>query len=235
MGKQQKLEQIAYLYMKDQIIQGNWPNDHHIVEAAISEKLDMSRSPIRAALAILADEEIVEMRPYRGFFVKTSLEDVDLVAFRLRYFAICYFRLMDRALKHKASAKDLPADLDQNLNNLIAAFESDNYLDCVQWECAIIKSLLNLSQHDFLVEEAIKCYASVLERVHNHLQDGDDKTHCAYQARNIIYIQDIIFLAKRNEFDETRTLIELLTLHQYQYFNDQEKAVFDQASPYAMK
>ena len=63
MGKTQKLEQVAYLHIKDQILSENWKTGFHIVEAFISEDLDISRSPIRASLSTLADEGYVDMIP----------------------------------------------------------------------------------------------------------------------------------------------------------------------------
>lgn len=72
MGKTQKLEQVAYLHIKDQILSENWKSGFHIVEAFISEDLDISRSPIRAALSKLSEEGYVNMIPYRGFFVSET-------------------------------------------------------------------------------------------------------------------------------------------------------------------
>ena len=53
MGKIQKFEQLAYLYIKNKILTNEWKPGYHIIELNISNDLDMSRSPVRSALAVL--------------------------------------------------------------------------------------------------------------------------------------------------------------------------------------
>ena len=235
MGKQQKLEQISFLYIKDQIIQGLWLPGHHIVESNISTKLDMSRSPIRAALAVLSEEGTIEMRPYRGFYVNEKLSKDVLVPFRLRYFIICYFRLMDRIVKNRTNGRSCAEQLTVELNKLKAAFDHKNYEECAQLEMAFFKKLLSLANHQFLVDEALLCYESVVTKVHKNLSSASASTQENYQRRNIIYLEDIITLISRDKFDETRTICELLAMHQYRQLSAKEQNAFDHASPYLIK
>ena len=57
-------DQIVQLAIKE-----NYASGAHLTELGLSEKLRVSRSPIREALKQLADRGIVEARPNRGFFL----------------------------------------------------------------------------------------------------------------------------------------------------------------------
>ena len=57
-------DQIIELAIKE-----NYPVGAHLTELGLSQKLRVSRSPIRQALKHLADRGIVEARPNRGFFL----------------------------------------------------------------------------------------------------------------------------------------------------------------------
>jgi len=60
-------DQIVRLAIKE-----NYASGAHLTELGLSEKLRVSRSPIRHALKRLADRGIVEARPNRGFFLTES-------------------------------------------------------------------------------------------------------------------------------------------------------------------
>jgi DNA-binding GntR family transcriptional regulator len=49
----------------------------HLPELELSRELKISRTPVRAALLLLADEGIVEFHPGRGFFLKHRLQESD--------------------------------------------------------------------------------------------------------------------------------------------------------------
>jgi DNA-binding GntR family transcriptional regulator len=56
------------------IIAGRLKPGDHIVEAALTRQLQVSRTPLREALAILEHEGLVLSFPNRGFFVRTFTE-----------------------------------------------------------------------------------------------------------------------------------------------------------------
>jgi DNA-binding GntR family transcriptional regulator len=47
-----------------------WPVGHHVTEGSLEAVLGTSRSPIRAALALLEADGVLERRPNRGYFVR---------------------------------------------------------------------------------------------------------------------------------------------------------------------
>lgn len=63
--------------LRDMIIRGDFPSGLHLQELSLAEKLGVSRTPIREALASLAREGLLEPGPRRGFKVRTfSIEEI---------------------------------------------------------------------------------------------------------------------------------------------------------------
>jgi GntR family transcriptional regulator of vanillate catabolism len=59
------------------LLAGEFPPEHHLQEIPLAERLGGSRTPIRAALATLAQEGLLTSRPKRGYFVREiALKDV---------------------------------------------------------------------------------------------------------------------------------------------------------------
>lgn len=83
---------IALQYLREQIIDGNMQPGEKVIESNISEKLNLSRGPVRDALKQLAVEGLVDYHPNKGctvallsprdayevFFLRGSLEKLAL-------------------------------------------------------------------------------------------------------------------------------------------------------------
>jgi DNA-binding GntR family transcriptional regulator len=60
------------------IVSGELPSGVSIDEKALTEKLQVSRTPFREAIGTLAKEGLIEIKPYRGFFVRSfSRKEID--------------------------------------------------------------------------------------------------------------------------------------------------------------
>ena len=84
--------EIALVYLREQIIDGNLQPGEKLVETNISERLNISRGPVRDALKQLAVEGLVDYQPNKGctvallspkdayevFFLRGSLEKLAL-------------------------------------------------------------------------------------------------------------------------------------------------------------
>lgn len=71
------LQVSAYTYLYDEICSGRLAPGAPIVEQSISDKLNISRTPVREAIKRLESENLVEHFPYRGTFVSTlSIQDI---------------------------------------------------------------------------------------------------------------------------------------------------------------
>jgi GntR family transcriptional regulator, vanillate catabolism transcriptional regulator len=66
------------------LLDGAFEPNHHLQEVALAQQLGASRTPIRGALATLAQEGLLTNRPKRGYFVRPiRLQDV-MDAYRVR-------------------------------------------------------------------------------------------------------------------------------------------------------
>lgn len=69
--------ELAYEHIRELIVRGDEPPGALLSENDLALRLDLSRTPVREALLLLAQEGLVDVRPQRGSYV--SLIDPDLV------------------------------------------------------------------------------------------------------------------------------------------------------------
>ena len=210
MGKTQKLEQVAYLHIKDQILSENWKSGFHIVEAFISEDLDISRSPIRAALSTLADEGFVDMIPYRGFFVGDNVPKVDFVAHRLRYELIISYRMLDQMIKQKVEGETYRDILDEKVLAVQNAYEHKNFDDFFTTSEALLKTILDIGNHDYLVNEALECSHTVMTAILEKYHTDEPKDFILDMYPFMMYLGDLVRLIAENRFNDARVLFEII-------------------------
>ena len=210
MGKTQKLEQVAYLHIKDQILSENWKSGFHIVEAFISEDLDISRSPIRAALSTLADEGFVDMIPYRGFFVGDNVPKVDFVAHRLRYDLIISYRMLDQMIKQKVKGENYKNILDEKVLAVQNAYEHKNFDDFFTASEALLKTILDIGNHDYLVNEALECSHTVMTAILEKYHTDEPKDFILDMYPFMMYLGDLVRLIVENRFNDARVLFEII-------------------------
>ena len=210
MGKTQKLEQVAYLHIKDQILSENWKSGFHIVEAFISEDLDISRSPIRAALSTLADEDFVDMIPYRGFFVGDNVPKVDFVAHRLRYELIISYRMLDQMIKQKVKGENYKDILDEKVLAVQNAYEHKNFDDFFTTSEALLKTILDIGNHDYLVNEALECSHTVMTAILEKYHTDEPKDFILDMYPFMMYLGDLVRLIAENRFNDARVLFEII-------------------------
>lgn len=210
MGKTQKLEQVAYLHIKDQILSENWKSGFHIVEAFISEDLDISRSPIRAALSTLADEGFVDMIPYRGFFVGDNVPKVDFVAHRLRYELIISYRMLDQMIKQKVEGETYKDILDEKVLAVQNAYEHKNFDDFFTTSEALLKTILDIGNHDYLVNEALECSHTVMTAILEKYHTDEPKDFILDMYPFMMYLGDLVRLIAENRFNDARVLFEII-------------------------
>ena len=59
-------EEIVHLILSGELPSGGWVDEKQVIH-----KLRVSRTPVRDAIGILAKGGLVEIRPYRGFYVRS--------------------------------------------------------------------------------------------------------------------------------------------------------------------
>jgi len=63
-------EEIVHLILSGELPSGGWVDEKQVIH-----KLRVSRTPFREAIGILAKGGLVEIRPYRGFYVRSFSRD----------------------------------------------------------------------------------------------------------------------------------------------------------------
>ncbi|OYQ65845.1 GntR family transcriptional regulator [Aerococcus sp. 1KP-2016] len=210
MGKTQKLEQIAYLHIKDQILSENWKTGFHIVEAFISEDLDISRSPIRAALSKLAEEGFVDMIPYRGFFVSETPPEEDYVAHRLRYELVICYLMLDYMIKQRVKGEKFADQLNEKVTNVRFDYDEKRFEDFYNTSEALLIAILNIGNHPFLVNEAVECSGTVMTAILNKYTDENPTEFIYDMYPFMIYLGDLVRLITENRFNDARVLFEVI-------------------------
>jgi DNA-binding GntR family transcriptional regulator len=65
------LRERIYEEIVRMIVSGELPSGTPLDEKTLTEKLQVSRTPFREAIGTLAKEGLIEIKPYRGFFVRS--------------------------------------------------------------------------------------------------------------------------------------------------------------------
>lgn len=85
------LRSKVYQSIREEILSGDFQEGEELVEASLGEKMGVSRTPVREALRQLALEDLVEIIPNKGAFVKgIAAEDVeDIYLIRSKLEGLC--------------------------------------------------------------------------------------------------------------------------------------------------
>ncbi|HXY83880.1 MAG TPA: GntR family transcriptional regulator [Gaiellaceae bacterium] len=78
------LSQRAHAYLRDEILSNRLPPGTDLQELALSQRLGVSRGPVREALGRLAAEGLVTLRPRRGAVVHSLSSEEFLEAYQVR-------------------------------------------------------------------------------------------------------------------------------------------------------
>lgn len=89
--------ELAYNYIKQQIMENNYSPGIPLNESDISEKLHMSRTPVRNALKKLEEEGLVRIEPYKGAMV--NVVELNMMGYiqRVDFVRNSFLSMMDYA------------------------------------------------------------------------------------------------------------------------------------------
>ncbi len=112
-SKSQSLEEMVYRKLEEEILIGTLPEGTSLGEIAISERLGVSRTPVRGALHRLSEEGLVEIVPNKGAKViginMNDLVDIYRIRERLEGLAsaLATERITDEEIKELEETVDL--------------------------------------------------------------------------------------------------------------------------------
>lgn len=101
-----RLREATYAAIKRLILSGMLTRETPLAEERLAEMLEVSRTPVREALAILEHERLLEALPYKGLFVA----EISVIDFLEMYETLELIEPeLARRAAHKATAADLVA------------------------------------------------------------------------------------------------------------------------------
>jgi DNA-binding GntR family transcriptional regulator len=113
------LRERIYEEIVRMIVSGELPSGAPLDEKELTEKLQVSRTPFREALGTLAKEGLIEIKPYRGFYVRSfSRKEIDDL-YELRKTLECF--AVELAVPHMSDRHI--AKFEQLLDEAVAALK----------------------------------------------------------------------------------------------------------------
>ena len=166
-NRKPNLSERAYEQIKDALCKGKIAAGDILSESQLAEELDMSRTPVREALRILASEGWVEIRRGIGAYVKApsskDMEDLyevrcllETLAIKTSVFNISNQEIDSLESRFRASLDSPPpdprqfSDLDWELHELIVERCQNNYLKTI-----LRNNYSSMKQYQLLSFEAL--------------------------------------------------------------------------------
>ena len=184
---QKPLKDLVYLELKHKILTGEIVSQTRLMEIDLSEKMNVSRTPIREAIKRLADDGLVKVEPRRGAYVANiSIKDM-LDVFEVREdmegFAakLAAERITDEEkteLSRIAAAydealsngnKETIIELDEEFHNFIVACSGNETLsELVKYVQELSLRFRYLYYNDFsLYESTAEQHNRIMEAINN--------------------------------------------------------------------
>ena len=140
-------QQIVVDRLREMIMSGELEGGERLLEIALSEKLEVSRTPIREALIILSEDGLVEYRPNRGYVVRTFTLDYIMDAYVIR-------EALEGVACRLAAEKGVSEERYRKMESLLA--EADRILNEVGLKDEARAPLREINDHfhRFIVEAA---------------------------------------------------------------------------------
>jgi DNA-binding GntR family transcriptional regulator len=142
------LRERIYEEIVRMIVSGELPSGTPLDEKALTEKLQVSRTPFREALGTLAKEGLIEIKPYRGFYVRSftrkEIEGLYELRKRLECFAVelAVPNMSDRHI----------ATFEQLLDDAVAALKAGDMETYGARDRAFHETIAELSGNAALIE-----------------------------------------------------------------------------------
>lgn len=155
--KQESLGKTVYQYLLDQILEGQIKPGDKIPEARIASEFGISRTPIRDALKLLANDGIVSIYPNRHAEVahwdEETTHQIGIVRIQLDLLAVKLAVL-------NASNADF-IEMFQHSVNCLEAAKQNNIALRIKEDCAFHLDLSRISKNKQLLEFQRKIYLKI--------------------------------------------------------------------------
>lgn len=185
MVKTQNYKEKAYLYIKDQIDNNVLLPDTHLKEIELSETLNMSRTPIRKAMAQLEKEGYIRIEPYRGATVaKTDLNSKAIVE-RLQF-----IEFLSNNLFKQMQNRDIEIDateLNKRMRDVLEASDREDMEQYYNAESEFFRFLISYHSNGYFRQITMKTVMIIHNLYHKEFEKSPSGFYKERQSTKAIY------------------------------------------------
>lgn len=167
MHKIKSLTQQVYDYIVEEIKLGNLRHDEKINESSLIDTLEISRTPIREALILLASDEILENIPRKGFFVKK----ISVETIKEAFIVIGHLDSLAAVLATQNLTVDELESMERIVEQANTALDTKDYKTYSYLQEKFHEIYLNACENEIL----INTINSLLNKYINHTYYSDNK------------------------------------------------------------
>lgn len=202
MSKVKKRELEAYHFIKDKIVNKEWPPQKHIREQDVARTLEMSRTPIRNAFIRLEKEQFIIIEPYKGAKILPLKVDSQSIKERIEFLELMvvhYFMKLERAEKQI----DLNLSLKRLKKMKQLSSNTENEFEKEEWR--LWKELLILETNRY-------SRALILNSIKDLLPDDGELLEFLYKSRQtkIKHYEQVIYFLEESNYPYARREVRIL-------------------------
>lgn len=168
------------------------PN-HKINEVALSEKLEVSRTPVREALIQLASENLLEYLPRKGFIVKELDTKKKLDVFQI----VGVLDALAASLSTEHITESDIEYMEEMVNKIDIAISKENYSDYQKYQNQFHKIYIDKCNNTTLIDLLHSLQNSFIRQI--YLSKDNEKLFSALEQMNEDHKQIIHYFKKRDK------------------------------------
>ncbi|EUJ48095.1 GntR family transcriptional regulator [Paenilisteria rocourtiae] len=154
------LESKAHRMIKEKIQCGEYQAGQRLIEAEVSRELELSRTPVRKAFAILTVDGYLEFEDYKGVIVKNCAITKERYIEMLDIMELFLIATID-----KIEAKSLPFS-NRRISDKAAEFfhlEEATERQCMDYQLWFLNEFLSYAKNEYYLQVVNKLYDDLLE------------------------------------------------------------------------
>lgn len=157
MDTKKSAKEVAYEYIKERIINGEYAPNDKIDDVAIASKLEISKMPIREAIQILVSQNFLKTAPKIGTIVKEiTIEDMYQIYEPLANIQGLAARIACISIKDKDIIELV------NINNKLKnAFLSDDFTKAMRYDKEFHNYILRVADNPYIINFCEELYTHV--------------------------------------------------------------------------
>lgn len=195
---QKPLKELVYLELKHKILTGEIPSQTRLMEVELSEKLNVSRTPVREAIKRLTDDGLVQMEARKGAYVaKISIKEMlDVFEIREDMEGFCaYLAAIRSTPEEKAALRELAEGYE-------LACERKDKMEIIRYDEEIHNYIVSCCNNETLKQ--LVNYVQELSLRFRYLYYEDDSRYMDTSQQHIRLIEAI----ENGDADKARKLAD---------------------------